>query len=99
MASPIVTSSDTENLETHTSSELSNDEENANETPLIDFCMQFCKEDQKALLQETLVALGVETLSDLEYVDFKESFKEIMKPVQIRKLMEKFKQSELLLIE
>jgi len=46
-------------------------------------------------LQVKLNDLGVQTLSDLEVIDLKESFCDIMKPVQIGKLMKEFKQSML----
>ncbi|XP_034253634.1 uncharacterized protein LOC117652660 [Thrips palmi] len=68
------------------------EESESDKSPLIDFCLQVCKEEKRALLQEKLNELGAETLSDLKHVDMKEEFKGILKPVQISKLIEKYKE-------
>lgn len=81
-------------------SELDYGEEgHSGQSPLMDFFLEFCAEEKKEKLKEKLIYLGVETLSDLDHVDWKDSFNDILKPVQVNKLMEKYKKSELLLFE
>jgi len=61
---------------------------------VVDFILKICREEKKAELEKKLSDLGVETLSDLEVLDLKESFNGFMKPVQIGKLIKELQNSK-----
>jgi len=61
--------------------------------PVVDFILKICGEEKKEVVQSRLKNLGVNTLSDLEVLDLKDSFTDVLTPVEIGKLQRDFKQS------
>lgn len=64
--------------------------------PVVDFILKICGEEKREVVQARLKNLGVNTLSDLEVLDLKDSFIDVLTPVEIGKLQRDFKQSMLL---
>lgn len=75
--------------------DLFSDEDSQNESPVIDFILQFCSSESKESIEAKLLELGVETLSDLGHIDFEKHFCGLLKAVQISKLKQGFEQSML----
>ncbi|XP_034233347.1 uncharacterized protein LOC117640668 [Thrips palmi] len=62
------------------------------DSPVLDFILEYCDHNMKDSIGKKLKDLGVQTLSDLEHIDLKESFSDLLKPVQIGKLKKGFEQ-------